>query len=463
MGLALRLVHLGAPPLGFHAWRQADTAGVARNFAREGMNILRPRADWRGTTSGVVEMEFPAYPYLAAAAYRLVGVHEWVMRLMSALASSAAGWFLFRLVALLVNARTGAWSAALWACLPLSVYYGRSIQPEALISLCVAAGVYWTALWSRGRSAWLLLPAWAAVTLACLLKVPTLYIGLPIAVLCGQRLGWRLVLEPRLWVFAASLVAAVFAWYWHAHTLGNETGLHFMTSWGGWGEFRLLLTWSFWNRMVFALLAERHLTWAGFALFAVGVWLPRRGPGERVFDAWALAVLVFVMLLPERQRVHEYYQVPAMLGLVVFVAKVLDRFWERRRPVLIVALAGMAGFTGFRLVEYWRQENPASNPHAIVARELAGRTDPGDLVVVLDGLAGNPTVLYLADRKGWTPRWKEFDLAAWERHRREGAVAAVAVRPTFKTDEERAWLERAVRDHPPAWEGEAGVIWRIGP
>ena len=31
MAAALRLVHLHAPVLGVHSWRQADTAAIARN------------------------------------------------------------------------------------------------------------------------------------------------------------------------------------------------------------------------------------------------------------------------------------------------------------------------------------------------------------------------------------------------------------------------------------------------
>jgi hypothetical protein len=40
------------------SWRECDYAAVARNFYREGMNILYPRIDWRGDGPGYAEMEF---------------------------------------------------------------------------------------------------------------------------------------------------------------------------------------------------------------------------------------------------------------------------------------------------------------------------------------------------------------------------------------------------------------------
>ena len=37
-----------APLLDHHAWRQADTAAISRNFARERFNLFYPQVDSRG-------------------------------------------------------------------------------------------------------------------------------------------------------------------------------------------------------------------------------------------------------------------------------------------------------------------------------------------------------------------------------------------------------------------------------
>jgi hypothetical protein len=65
------------------SWREADYGAVARNFFREGMDMRRPRIDWRGEGPGFAEMEFPAIPWAIAALYRIFGFHEIYGRLIS--------------------------------------------------------------------------------------------------------------------------------------------------------------------------------------------------------------------------------------------------------------------------------------------------------------------------------------------------------------------------------------------
>src|SRR5262245_15072674 len=65
-GVIARLAYVGRP---FddrleNPWRQSDYFQVARNFEREGMNILYPRIDWRWATPGYTEMELPLLPWL---------------------------------------------------------------------------------------------------------------------------------------------------------------------------------------------------------------------------------------------------------------------------------------------------------------------------------------------------------------------------------------------------------------
>jgi len=48
LGLALRLFHVTAPFLDAHAWRQLDTAAMARNFYDGPFFPLDPRVDWGG-------------------------------------------------------------------------------------------------------------------------------------------------------------------------------------------------------------------------------------------------------------------------------------------------------------------------------------------------------------------------------------------------------------------------------
>ena len=48
LGAALRLYHVTAPFLDAHAWRQLDTAAMARNFYEGPFFPLDPMVDWGG-------------------------------------------------------------------------------------------------------------------------------------------------------------------------------------------------------------------------------------------------------------------------------------------------------------------------------------------------------------------------------------------------------------------------------
>ena len=129
LGFALRMFEIGEPLIDKQAWRQTDTAAVARNFFEEDFNIFSPRVDWRGDGPGVVEMNFPLYPYLVSLLYgTLGGVYEWVGRLLSSFFSVATSILLFFLARKLgFSASVGLWAMfffhgysfklVFWACL----------------------------------------------------------------------------------------------------------------------------------------------------------------------------------------------------------------------------------------------------------------------------------------------------------------------------------------------------------
>ncbi len=81
LGASLRLFHLDAAFLDTHAWRQLDTAAMARNFYEDGFLPFDPQVDWGGR-HGYLEAEFPLVPAVIAVVYRVAGLHETLARLV---------------------------------------------------------------------------------------------------------------------------------------------------------------------------------------------------------------------------------------------------------------------------------------------------------------------------------------------------------------------------------------------
>ena len=175
--LAVRLINVDAPVIGRHAWRQADTAAVARNFHANGYDFARPQVDFGGAGEGYCEMEAPVYPYTVALIYGLTGVWEGWGRLVSALCSLVGIVFMYRLVRWTSGRQAALWTAAFLGFLPLFAFYSRTFQPEAMMLMSSALGIAAFATWTKtGAWRWWWL-AVAGITLACLLKITALYLG----------------------------------------------------------------------------------------------------------------------------------------------------------------------------------------------------------------------------------------------------------------------------------------------
>jgi len=73
----LRMYNVGTPLADLHSWRQADTAAVARNFSRHGINLLKPQYDDVSSIQSGLEnpeglrmVEFPIYNAIIAVFHR---------------------------------------------------------------------------------------------------------------------------------------------------------------------------------------------------------------------------------------------------------------------------------------------------------------------------------------------------------------------------------------------------------
>jgi len=81
IAFVLRLYKINIPLADFHSWRQADTAAVARNFFKNGFDLLHPiYDDLSNVQSGIDNpqgyrmVEFPVYNAIFAFLYKLMPV-----------------------------------------------------------------------------------------------------------------------------------------------------------------------------------------------------------------------------------------------------------------------------------------------------------------------------------------------------------------------------------------------------
>lgn len=465
---------MDAPVIGKHSWRQADTAAMARNFVEEEFDLRYPRIDWRGTTSGRVESEFPIYSFLLAGTYRLVGVREGAGRALSALFSLGTVLLVYTLVRSLGESRESR-SLALWAgffmaVLPLPVFFGRAIMPESLMLAAATASVFLFLLWSRSgggiasraRSGTACLIGSAlCLALASLIKPPMLYLGLPLLGMAFRRYGRKAWIRPELWGMAAFLGICLVLWYGHAHRLYEETGLTFgVWEYGTdkWGNWDIVLSAGYW-KVIGQRLAQFYLAFFGLPFVAAGLVSRRLGPYERVMTLWLVGTLAFLVVVARGNLVHDYYLLPASVPFSYFMAKGVSLALRaaRRRWMRMAVFAGIAGITAVSVSLYasmLRKESREA-PWLGLASAARARIPEGDLVLTAE--SGNPTLLYLAHRKGWIEDPGALAGPAVDGYRMRGAGWLLGRPAEFRKSGAEENLERILADR--ASLVEANELW----
>lgn len=238
-GGAIRAIDVYRPVDGGtrEAWRECDTASIARNYYREDMDILNPRIDWRGDGPGLVEIEFPAFPWLIALLYELFGVNEVFGRILSYIISLAALAVFFALARHLLPGSAGIGASLFFVLSPLAVNLSHSLQPDGLMFLFYILAVYAFVRWLEEESWSLYFVALSATACTILAKLSAAHIGLLFLLLLLEHKGFGELKRMRAWVFAISALLPAFIWYSYAHGLwleyGNSMGISNEYHWFG--------------------------------------------------------------------------------------------------------------------------------------------------------------------------------------------------------------------------------------
>ncbi|HTR82062.1 MAG TPA: glycosyltransferase family 39 protein [Bacteroidota bacterium] len=473
LAIGLRLYHINFPVAGWHSWRQADTAAIAKNFYENGFRLLFPQIDWGGNSPGYVESEFQLYPFLVALLYKIFGVDDMIGRLLSVLFSAATVGGLYLLTKKYCSDRVALWSAFIYAVIPLNIYFGRAFMPEPAMLMFSVFGIYWFSEWlDRGGTIYFV-SSLLCIALAALLKIPALYLGLPLLFLSHCKYGNGLLKQKLLWLFVLLVFLPVALWYYHAHEIFLASGLTFRIWEVGtdkWGNLDIITTVKFYNDVFFKSIAERHLTYAGFIPFATGLSITRQRKEEKVFDFWLLAVVIYIIIVARGNQVHEYYQLPFILPASVFAGKAfdkylsLDSFSESMGARLVVPYFFSLCFFGLLVLSYLRYANfmkgeDVTSPLFKLGASVQSLTEKHALIVAVD--EGNPVVLYRSDRKGWNSSPEDLDSLFLTEKKGLGAKFIAGERSVFETPARQQILKWLLTKYDPVIENNEYFILKL--
>jgi len=421
--LAVSATTLGMPPLGRDSWRESDVLGVGRNYCTEQASFLEPRIDARGDTSGITGMEFPLLNYLHGLA-ACAGLDQVVFARLLTLCLSLLGALAFvglargaldssRLDSGTLGSHDRATSASgdaqapvlalgVYLFSPLTLYYGRAIQPDVPALALVLLALYLLQRYAARRSRLVLAASAVALSLGILIKLPVIVFGLPALFLLLDGRPLKALLRPRYALYLAATVGPAAAWYVHARQLQVRYGLTYFYL----GKSLTELFGDWCDPLFYRSVAGKMLDVYAFPLVAVlllpilvALW-PKL-PGW--IRALAVATLAYIFLAAGHIAHHNYYGIPVVPLLALVAGFGWSHFSPRLAPktraaVLALLLLGVVVHSVYRTERSWPR--PEAQAELTTARRaLDGREAAEQRAVYFS--AGDPTLVWQLGRKGW--------------------------------------------------------------
>lgn len=398
--------HITTPPLDLHSWRQTDTMAVSRNFENESANLFMPRIDMRGANSGVTGMEFPLYNYIVFLFNIVVGFAHWHGRLVTLLFSLVGLAYFWGFAHRRYNKRTAYLATVSLSLMPLWFFFSRNIQPDVfMVSLAITSLYYGQTYVATGKKKHFYLSI-IALSLACLVKIPAVFVALPLAYIFGYKRIIKLLTWKNVSATILIMATPTAAWYiWSAH-LSSSYGLgqYFYGELSLGASITIAKTKLFWSVIrlyVLELKPTNFLAYMGILFGLVYSWAKR----DALPVIWCGSILVFLVIFANKSFYHNYYSLPLMPGLALLMAlgmMYLYNFLKKDSKVvasiiIVVYLVALARYS-FAVVKPF---------YTLTAPELTGLenimngvSDKSDLIVT--NYSGTPMMLYFANRKGWS-------------------------------------------------------------
>lgn len=396
------LYQLSAPPSGYHAWRESDTAAIILNYYQEDPNFFQPRINQRGDASGITGMELPLYNYGVVILYNLFGPHHFLARGLTLILGCLVLLLVAGIARMLLGESTAGFAAWCMAFSPLFFFYGFKIMPDVtMLTLYLAAIFAYLKYQSSDRVRWWL------VSLVCLtLSACIKPLGLSIYLL-WVIIWWQSQRSRRQSALLGAYIVVSFAttlgWFQYAqevNELHQSAGFYLGEKLAIFHEY--LFASQFVEKLVVQWPWELWIGWGLVPATLLGLFAIRRTKRTATYLAiWIVATFIVFAITAMHSASHDYYTliiVPPLAIISGFGLKQLTCGARYRQALLVLLLvAGPIGAwarIGSRL-------SGESNFHQI--RAAAKATIPPDALVMVQ----DPTTairLYQLNRRGWPLR-----------------------------------------------------------
>jgi len=411
-GACIRFINITQPLLEGSPSKQITTAMIAKNYYTNGFKLLYPQADGSGDKPGYLPQELYILPFIAAVFYKLCGgVHEFILRFLSVISYVLATIMLYKLSAYYFNKKIGLISAFCFSVSPLSIYLGRAVHQEMLIIFFNMSTIYFFSGWIYDKKRHFGIISIFLFILAVLLKIPNLYLLLPLLFIAFTKSGFGIIKDFRLWFFFIASLIPILVFNYHQQLVRIAFPNTAMDNFKMAMVLKYIKVYLFektFYKSIFENMATYTLTPIGFTLFFMGLLIKFKEKRQCILYVWLSAVIIFFLIMPA-QSIQGYYQAHLLpiacilIGQFIFYLSESDiykhgifgfgkNFAAAIFILIVLAIVARYTYPYYRVPDNFRYVSEAS-------KAIDCLTEKDALVIV--SLENSIGLLYYSNREGW--------------------------------------------------------------
>jgi 4-amino-4-deoxy-L-arabinose transferase-like glycosyltransferase len=417
VAFVFRLYKINSPLADFHSWRQVDTAAVARNYVKNGIDLFRPvYDDLSNVQSGMDNphgyrmVEFPIYNAIIAVLYKTFPVFSleiWA-RLTTIIFSLIIISIIYYLLLKESSRMSAIFGSLTYAVFPFFVFFSRVVLPETAALSFSILGIFFFYLNTQPKAKRVLsilfyLLSSIFFVCALLIKPTVLFYLFPIIVLFYRKYKLNLIKKLDFYLYFIITLAPLF--YWRMYIKNFPEGIPYSdwlftsvnTSEGLKSIFfrPSFFRWIFFER-INNLILGGYLT----LFFVLGVISKQK---KYFLLSFLFSTLAYIFVFQGGNLQHEYYQTLILPVFAMMVGLGVNFVFEHKNnfigsfftSILILSIFAFSFyFSYFKVKDYYSYSQELVQE----ANIINSLTEPEDKIVT--DRTGDTTLLYLADRRG---------------------------------------------------------------
>lgn len=407
LALFARLYKIDRPLGDWHSWRQADTAAVSRNFIKDGFTLFVPRFDDMSTQANSQDnpnryrfVEFPIYNAIIALVWKFTGVSTMYARLTTVFFTLFSTLFIYLVTRKFSSQLTASLTAFFFATIPYNIFYSSTILPGPFMVFSILGLYYFFIKYLEAESLVFLVLSIVFANMALLSWPVATFFFLPVLYLALDKYKLGVFKNLKLWFFALASLTPLLAWrFWILNFPEGIPNWRFLINEGNIRFKGAFFRWIFAER-----LGNLILTFGGLPLFILGIVL-KQGREKLFYFSILASCILYVTVFASGNVRHDYYQVPLIPALSIFMAKgasallnLKSQTFNKYASILMVTMLTILMFAfGYYQVHgyYW-----INKPQIIEAGLAVDRLLPKDATVIAP-YNGDAAFLYNTNRRGY--------------------------------------------------------------